>query len=157
MKKKFSKQGKSIIRKPSAFPTFFYIWYLLIWLWNFYWYYSTICSSESDENKTPSVGSSQSSIDSFFIEIVNEEEQSDTEKYQYIQENENIGNPLPIQNLNKSINSDSEDFYEDNSSGDESFYSFESDDNVLERKVSFGSIKSLLHKSDTNLLNEGKI
>ena len=59
--------------------------------------------------------------------------------------------------MNKSINNDSEDLYEDNSSGDESFYSFESDDNVLERKVSFGSIKSLLHKSDSNQLTEGKV
>ena len=64
---------------------------------------------------------------------------------------------MPVQNLNKSINSDSEDIYEDNSSDNESFYSFESDDNVLERKVSFGSIKSLLHKSDTDQLNEGKL
>ena len=61
--------------------------------------------------------------------------------------------------MNKNINSDSEDFYEEYSSGDESFYSFESDDNVFERKVSFGSIKSLLllHKSDSNQLTEGKV
>ena len=114
-------------------------------------------SSESDGNKTPSARSSQSSIDSFFIEIVNQDEQSDIDNYPYIQANENIRIQKPVHNLNKSINSDSEDFYENNSSGDESFYSFESDDNVLERKVSFGSIKSLLHKSDTNLLHEGKL
>ena len=118
---------------------------------------SIIFSSGSDDNRTPSARSSQSSIDSFFIEIVNQEDQSDTEKYPYIQEDKNIGNSLPIQDLNKNKNSDSDDFYQENSSDDESFYSFESDDNVLERKVSFGSIKSLLHKSDTDLLNEGKV
>ena len=115
-----------------------------------------IFSSESDEHKSSIVGSSQSSIDSFLKEIVTREEASDIENSPSSEEKEYFKELTINQNLNKNNNSDSEDVYDDNTSSDESFYSFESEENVLERKVSFGSIKSLLHKNDLDFFNDRK-
>ena len=115
-----------------------------------------IFSSESDENKPSIAGSSQSSIDSFLKEIVIREECSDIENSLSSEEKENFNDQLINQTSNKNNNSDSEDTYDDNTSSDESFYSFESESNVLERRVSFGSIKSLSHKNDLNFFNDRK-
>ena len=82
-------------------------------------------SSESDENKPSIAGSSQSSIDSFLKEIVIREQCSDIETSLSSEEKENFNDQLINQTSNKNNNSDSEDTYDDNTSSDESFYSFE--------------------------------
>ena len=104
----------------------------------------TCFSSESENNKSIiSGGSSQSSIDSFFKEIVNQEEGSDSENSQSIEEKEIFARVINNKILNKNRDSYSEDLQDDDSSSVDSFYSFESEENNFERKVSFGSIKSL--------------
>ena len=113
-------------------------------------------SSESDDNKSLRAESSQSSIDSFIKEVCNQAESSDTENSRSSKEKVDIDSLLRNHISNKNNEKILEEINDVGSSSDESFYSFESDENDEERKVSFGSIKSLLHLKSYNSLSDRK-
>ena len=117
---------------------------------------SSYYSSESEDNKSLRTESSQSSIDSFIKEVCNQEEGSDTENSRSSEEKVDIESVLNNHISNKNNKILIEEINYIDSSSDESFYSFESEQNVEERKVSFGSIKSLLHHKSYNSLSDRK-
>ena len=54
--------------------------------------------------------------------------------------------------LNNNINTDSEESSDENNSNDESFYSFESETEHSERRVAFGSVKSLVEEEHNHTI-----
>ena len=113
-------------------------------------------SSESEDNKSLRAESSQSSIDSFIKEVCNQEESSDTENSRSSEEKVDIERVLNNHISNKNNEKFLKEEDDVGSSSDESFYSFESDENIEERKVSFGSIRSLLHHKSYDFLSDRK-
>ena len=113
-------------------------------------------SSESEDNKSLRAESSQSSIDSFIQEVCNQDESSDSENSRSNEEKVDIEHLLNSHISNKDNEKFLEEINDVGSSSDESFYSFESDENVEERKVSFGSINSLLQHKSNNSLSDRK-
>ena len=127
--------------------------------------YIFIWSSESEDSDTSIEQSYQFSVDPSNSKEINDleteqqqgEEESDVEKDLFEKENSPVTEDKEEDiYFNNNVNSDSDGSFDESDSSSESFYSFESETENSERRVAFGSVKSLVQEEKYNHTIEGK-